>query len=153
MLQIVRDHLHAWDPARPRVALAVDRQTLAKRRWRGVASDGAEFGFDLERPLADGDVFFQSEMAVYHLAQCPEPVLEIPLGTDPTEAARLGWRLGNLHFPFAVAADARVALAVDDPAVRQMLARERIPFTPAERVFRPFSGGHSPHGHAHGHGH
>ena len=148
-MQLIHDHLHEWNHVRPRVALEVERLTLRKRRWRGVASDGAEFGFDLERPLADGDIFFQSDAAVYHLAQRPEPVLEIPLGDDPAEAARLGWRLGNLHFPFAVATDDRVALAVDDPAVRAMLAREHLAFTPAERVFRPLSGGH----HAHGHGH
>lgn len=143
-MQLVRDHLHDWDRARPRVPLGADRLTLAKRRWRGTAADGAEFGFDLEHPLADGDMFFQSETAVYQLAQRPEPVLEIPLGNDPAAAAQLGWRLGNLHFPVAVAGD--VALAVDDPAVRQMLAREQLAFTPAERVFRPLTGGHS-HGH------
>ena len=145
-MQIIRDHLHDWDRARSRLALSVDRLTLQKRRWRGHAVDGAEFGFDLEHALADGDVFFQSAAAVYHLAQRPEPVLEIPLGADPAAAAQLGWRLGNLHFPLALAEDKNVALAVDDPAVRQMLAREHLTFTPAERVFRPISGGH-PHGH------
>ncbi len=146
-MQLIRDHLHDWDRALPRVPLTVERLTLPKRRWRGTAADGAEFGFDLEHPLADGDVFFQSVAAVYQLRQRPEPVLEIALGADPAAAAQLGWRLGNLHFPLAVAGD-DLALAVDDPAVRGMLARERIPFTPAERVFRPISGGH---GHAHGH--
>lgn len=143
-------------PARPVVVvvvtLAADRLTLAKRRWRGVAADGREFGFDLERPLSDGDVFFRTDAAVYVLEQRPEPVLEIPLGLDPADAARLGWRLGNLHFPLAFAGGAAhgdgvaLALAVDDPAVRGMLAREHIAFTPAERVFRPMSGAHS-HGH------
>lgn len=144
-MQIIRDHLHGWDHARPRVALSADRLTLAKRRWRGTAADGMEFGFDLEHPLSDGDAFFQTDTAVYALAQRPEPVLEIPLGTDPADAARLGWRLGNLHFPLAFAENG-AALAVDDPAVRGMLTREHIAFTPAERVFRPISGGHS-HGH------
>ena len=150
-MQLIHDHLHDWDRTLPRVALPVERLTLHKRRWRGVASDGVEFGFDLEHPLTDGDVFFQSEAGVYHLAQRPEPVLEIPLGLDATDAARLGWRLGNLHFPLAVMTENNVALAVDDPAVRAMLAREQIAFTPAERVFRPLSGGHA-HGH-HGHAH
>lgn len=150
MLQLIRDHLHHWDPAQPRVPLAVDRLTLAKRRWRGTAADGVEFGFDLEHPLADGDVFFRSDTGVYQLSQRPEPVLEIPLGTDPANAARLGWRLGNLHFPLAFAAGDPVALVVDDPAVRGMLAREHLAFTPAERIFRPISGGHS-HGHGHAH--
>jgi urease accessory protein UreE len=29
----------------------VERLKLAKRRWRGAATDGEEFGFDLEKPL------------------------------------------------------------------------------------------------------
>ena len=149
-MQLIHDRLREWDHTRPRVTLPVERLTLRKRRWRGVAADGEEFGFDLERPLADGDVFFQSDASVYHLAQRPEPVLEIPLGDDPVEAARLGWRLGNLHFPLAVTEDDHVALAVDDPAVRAMLTREHLAFSPAERVFRPLSGGHS-HGHGHAH--
>ena len=33
------------------VILTADRATLAKRRWRGVAQDGREFGFDLDHVL------------------------------------------------------------------------------------------------------
>ena len=69
--------------------------TLAKRRWRGTAIDGAEFGFDLVHPLANGDVFAETETAVYRIAQQPEPVLEIPLESDPAAAARCARRRGR----------------------------------------------------------
>ena len=146
-MQIIRDHLHHWDQSLPRVPLAADRQTLMKRRWRALASDGVEFGFDLEHALSDGDVFHQTETAVYHLSQKPEPLLEIPFGTSE-EAAALGWKIGNLHFPIQVTATA--SRVVDDPAIRQMLIREKIEFTRVEDVFRSLGGAHS-HGHNHVH--
>ena len=31
--------------------LTVERRVLAKRRWRGQAEDGTDFGFDLAIPL------------------------------------------------------------------------------------------------------
>ena len=122
----------------------MDRLTLARRRWRGVALDGTEFGFDLEHPLADGDVFHQSDTAFYRIAQQPEPVLEIAL-SSPLDAAQTGWKIGNLHFQIAVTA--QTILAPDDPAIRQMLEREHIAYRPASAIFRPLGGGHS-HGHA-----
>lgn len=150
-MQLIHDPLPDWNRALPRVALPVERLILRKRRWRGVAADGTEFGFDLRGPLAAGDVFFQSATAVYHLAQRPEPILEISLsGKNADEAARLGWHLGNLHFPLAIADDGAALLVADDPAVRQTLTRENIVYRTAERVFRPLTGGHS-HGLGHGH--
>ncbi len=145
LMQLIYDHLHNVDPSLPRVSIAVDRLTLAKRRWRGVAEDGKEFGFDLEHPLADGDIVFANG-AAYTIAQKPEPVLEVALGTDATAAARLGWVIGNLHFQLEVAHGAvRVA---DDPALRQLFEREHIAYTIEHRVFQPLGGGHS-HGHHH----
>jgi urease accessory protein len=138
-MQIVLDHLHHWDAATQSATLAADRFTLAKRRWRGVASDGTEFGFDLEHPLSDGDVFFQTGTTYYQIEQRPEPVLEIPLGSAEG-AAQLGWKIGNLHFQIAMTAQA--ILAPDDPAIRQLLEREGIPHRRTEAVFRPLSGGH-----------
>lgn len=114
------------------VKLLVDRLTLAKRRWRGVAENGREFGFDLDVPLRDGDAFASD----YVIAQAPEPVLEM----RAAQPARLGWMLGNLHFPIELNGD--VIRVGDDVAVRQMLEREHVPFTAAERVFRPLAGGH-----------
>jgi urease accessory protein len=130
------------------VRLAVERITLAKRRWRGVAEDGAEFGFDLERPIADGAAFHQTSAAVYVIAQKYEPVLELRIADcglrSGSDAARVGWLIGNLHFQIEVLED--VIRVVDDSAVRQMFEREGIQFTPCKRVFHPISGGHS-HGH------
>ncbi len=145
-MQIIHDHLHDWDRNLPCFVLPADRLTLAKRRWRGVAPDGAEFGFDLEHPLSDGDVFFQSEVAVYRLAQQPEAVLEVYVNSA-MDAAQTGWKIGNLHFPIAVST--HTILAPDDPAIRQMLEREHLSYCPTQAVFRPLSGAHS-HGH-HGH--
>jgi len=122
----------------------VDRLTLAKRRWRSVAEDGREFGFDLTAPLRDGDVFFATEAAAYVLAQKYEPVLEVSVASealrDGAQAARMGWLIGNLHFQIEVTDE--VIRVVDDPAVRQMFEREGIAFTPCKRVFHPVSGGH-----------
>jgi urease accessory protein len=127
-------------PVLPRIALHADRLTLAKRRWRGVAADGAEFGFDLAAPLSGGAAFFASESALYILAQKAEPVLEVALIPNPAPVARLGWTIGNLHFPIQVTADAiRVP---DDSALRQLFEREKIPFTVSEQVFVPFAKAH-----------
>jgi len=128
-------------PALPRIPLHADRLTLAKRRWRGIADDNAEFGFDLTVPLADGTIFFASDTALYVLAQKAEPVLEVALIPKPPPVARLGWTIGNLHFPIQVTDDAiRVP---DDPALRQLFTREKIPFTACECVFIPFAKAHS----------
>ena len=129
------------------VLIATDRLTLEKRRWRGIAADGSEFGFDLEHALVDGDLVFVNGTAAYRIAQKPEPVLCVELG-EARHAARLGWLLGNLHFRIAVTADG--VQAPDDPAVRQLLEREHIHFHRTEAVFHPLGGGHS-HGAAHGH--
>ena len=142
-MQIVRGHLHHWDRTLTSLLLPVDRLTLAKRRWRGVASDGTEFGFDLEEPLADGDIFFQGNTVFYQLAQNPEPVLEVAVSSS-LEAAWMGWQIGNLHFQ--IAPTGTTILAPDDPAIRQMLERERVSFREICAVFRPLG-----HGHSHGH--
>jgi len=121
------------------VFLPVDRHTLAKRRWRGAAEDGREFGFDLAEPLHDAVPFFHTAGATYIIAQQPEPVIEIPL-TNPADSARLGWLIGNLHFSIEIGGDdVRVA---GDSALRQMLTRERIPHSEVSRVFHPARHGH-----------
>jgi urease accessory protein len=146
-MESIRDHLHAWDETRTLIPLPVDRLTLAKRRWRKTAADGHEFGFDLEHPLSDGDFFFQNAHARYRIEQQPEPVLVVPLGPGAAEAARLGWKIGNLHFPIAITAAA--ILAPDDPAVRQLLEREGIVHRATPAVFRPLQGSHSHGVHQH----
>jgi urease accessory protein len=124
----------------PRGRIPVDRLTLAKRRWRGVAEDGVEFGFALEHPLRDGDAVFATDAALYVVAQKYEPVLEISFTTDAAAAAKLGWMIGNLHFPLEIADG--VVRVEDDVALRQLFEREGISFVACKRVFHPLSGGH-----------
>ena len=121
--------------------IKVDRLRLAKRRWRGFADDGTEFGFDLETPLKHGSVFFSSAAGNYRIEQQTEPVIDIACPTDPAAAARFGWLLGNLHFPIEILPG--ILRICDDTAVRQMLQRESIPHSFCEAVFQPIAGGHS----------
>jgi len=143
-VQIVHQPLSEPPVNRPTVRIPVERLLLAKRRWRGVAEDGSEFGFDLETPLADNAPVFASETALYRLAQKYEPVLEVESsafsGGQAADAARLGWMIGNLHFQIEVAGD--VVRVSDDPAVRQLFDREGIAYVACKRVFHPLSGGH-----------
>jgi len=122
--------------ALPVVELRVARRTLAKRLWRGTASDGVEFGFELSSPLKPGDTFHQTMAVRYVIAQEPEPVLEIPLGDLPPSAtAGIGWAVGNLHLEFS--SEATRLLTPDEPAARQLFARIQVAYTPTTAVFRP----------------
>jgi urease accessory protein len=132
------------------IHLPASRATLAKRRWRGVAEDGREFGFDLDQPLAHGDHFFGESDKWYVVEQAPEEVLEIPVSTLE-QAARVAWSLGNLHFGVQVLTDA--VRVTEDPAVLQLLSREGIAHRRVTCVFVPLSAGahhHHDHGHHHG---
>ncbi|MEO5959915.1 MAG: urease accessory protein UreE [Opitutaceae bacterium] len=135
MLQLVRSPVSQSNPALSEIPLLIDRLTLAKRLWRGGAADGAEFGFELTAPLKHGDTFFQSTTARYTIAQQPEPLVEISLAVAPSAAAGIGWAIGNLHLELA-AEPARL-LAPDEPAVRQLLSRLKIPFAATTAIFRP----------------
>ena len=140
-LHVIRSPLSEAVAAQQTVRIPVERYTLAKRRWRGVAEDGREFGFDLERPLADGTCVFVAEGTAYVIAQKYEPVLEVGLANEAAVAAKLGWMIGNLHFPLEVLpGHVRV---VDDPALRQLFEREGIAYASCKRVFHPLSGGHT----------
>jgi urease accessory protein len=147
-LTIIR---HALPPREGReiviqIKLLADRATLAKRRWRGRAEDGREFGFDLHDCLSGGLVFFRDKAGEYILEQTPEEVIEIPV-TTVEQAARLAWGLGNLHFAVQVLPGAlRVQ---EDPAVRQLLEREGLAYQRVTCVFLPLSSG--PHHHHHDH--
>jgi len=116
------------------VELHVDRRTLAKRLWRGVAADGTEFGFELSSPLRHGDAFHQTAVTRYVIAQEPEPVLEIALDLPPSAAAGIGWAVGNLHLEFS-SEPARL-LTPDEPAARQLFERIQIAYSPVTAVFR-----------------
>lgn len=115
--------------------LTVDRLVLAKRLWRGTAADGTEFGFELEAPLKHGDAFFQSATARYVIEQQPEPVVEIDLAIAPSAAAGIGWAVGNLHLELQ--AEPTRLLAPDEPAVRNLLERLKVPYRSTTAVFRP----------------
>jgi urease accessory protein len=135
MLQLIHTPVEQSDPMRPEVALRVERLTLAKRLWRGVAEDGAEFGFELDAPLKDGDVFWQTPASRYVVRQIPEALVEISLDVAPSAAAGIGWAIGNLHLELS--AELTRLLAPDEPAVRQLLDRLKVPFRTTTAVFRP----------------
>lgn len=132
------------------VPLPAGRRDLAKKRWRGSAGDGQEFGFDLQRPLQDGDSFYLAEGKVYVVRQQAEDLLSIGLSSSAEEAARLGWKLGNLHIPVQIAEGQ--ALVADDPGMRQNLDRQHISYLAVRGVFLPLATG-SAHGHGHSHSH
>lgn len=135
-MNLVQAPVSAPDAALAVVELRVERRTLAKRLWRGVAVDGIEFGFQLEKPLQSGDTVFQTATVRYVIAQEPEPVLEIPLaGLPPSATAGIGWAVGNLHLDFS--SEASRLLAPDEPAARRLFERIQIPYTPTTAVFRP----------------
>lgn len=146
-MELVHGEITVSDPGKPRIELRVERSMLARRRWRACAADGADFGFDLERPINDGAIFFENEAAIYCIVQKPEDLLEIIPG-DATQGAWLGWMLGNLHFPIAIGEGAVRVPA--DPAVRQMLEREHIDFAEVHKVFHPLK---ATSGHHHNHEH
>lgn len=135
MLQLIQSPVVAPDAALPEVALRADRILTAKRRWRGTAEDGAEFGFELERPLRHGEPFWQTTAVRYVLRQNEEAVLEIALEMAPSAAAGIGWAVGNLHLELS--SEPSRLLALDEPAVRQLLARLDVPYRATTAVFRP----------------
>jgi urease accessory protein len=135
MLHLVTQVLSTSDGSRPEIALRADRFTLAKRLWRGRADDGTEFGFELTVPLKHGDTVFQSEAARYVVRQGEEPVVVISLDLAPSAAAGIGWAVGNLHLELA--AEPTRLIAADEPAVRQLLERLKVPYHATHALFRP----------------
>ena len=134
-MRLIQAPLATPDSALPEIALRVERLTLAKRLWRGTAEDGTEFGFELDTPLKHGDTFFQSATTRYTVQQHPESVVEVSLDVAPSAAAGIGWAVGNLHLELQ-AEPARL-LAPDEPAVRQLLDRLKVPFKQTTAIFRP----------------
>lgn len=130
------------------VMVPVDRHKLARRRWRGTAADGTDFGFDVSEALSHGDCVYLTKTHAYMIEQSPEDCFLIQL-KEAQEAAWIGWMIGNLHFKAAFSDEG--VLVPDDLAVEQMLDRESIHYHRVERVFQPSKqGGHShDHGHAH----
>jgi urease accessory protein len=112
-----------------------DRITLAKRRWRGFAEDGVEFGLELAAPLTDGETILQTSTVRYVIRQEPEAVVEILLDLAPSAAAGIGWAIGNLHLELC--GEPTRLLAPDEPAVKRLLERLNVAYRPTTAVFRP----------------
>ncbi len=134
-MQLISAALSESDSALPEIAIRVERLKLAKRIWRAAADDGTEFGCELEAPLRDGAVIWQTSSSRYVVRQPAESVLEISLGIAPSAAAGIGWAVGNLHLELSAEADR--LLSPDEPAVRQLLDRLNVPYKTTTAVFRP----------------
>ena len=149
-MQLITQSLSPVPHHHDHVKISVDRHKLARRRWRGTATDGTDFGFDVPEALNHGDCVLVEDEKAYVIDQSPESCFLIANG-EGKDAARLGWMIGNLHFK-AEFSDEGI-LVQDDLAVEQMLERESISFEQVIRVFQPSkTGGHS-HDHAHHHEH
>lgn len=121
-------------PAEMQITLAAERRQFLKRRWRGIAEDGTEFGFDLETRLTDGCVIFQQAGCDYIVRQLPETVYEILFETA-AQAALVGWKVGNLHLPAQILEHS--ILVLHDEAMMQLLGREGWAYTEPEVIFTP----------------
>jgi urease accessory protein len=135
MLHLIHAPLAELNARLGEIVLAVDRITLAKRIWRGTAADGTEFGFELEKRLQHGDAFWQTGTARYVVQQQPEAVVEVSLELAPSVAAGIGWAVGNLHLELQ--AEPTRLLAPDEPAVRQLFERLKVPYSATTAIFRP----------------
>ncbi|MFT4175222.1 MAG: hypothetical protein QM627_01085 [Luteolibacter sp.] len=121
-------------PENDQITLSAERRQFLKRRWRGIAEDGTEFGFDLESRLVDGGVIFHKNGKDYIVRQLPETVFEIPL-TTPEQAALVAWKSGNLHMPAQILP--HCIRILHDDAMKQLLEREGWPYTEPEVLFAP----------------
>lgn len=121
-------------PPAKQIALTAERRQFLKRRWRGVAEDGTEFGFDLETRLTDGCVIFQQAGNDYIVRQLPERVYEVPFVT-PAQAAVVGWKVGNLHLPAQISEQSIRVL--HDEAMTQLLEREGWLHSEPSVIFTP----------------
>lgn len=127
-------HETSLRPVSEQIELRVERRLFLKRRWRGVAVDGTEFGFDLETRLKHGCVIHQTEAADYVVRQEPEVVYQIRPGSAD-EAALMGWKIGNLHLGVQII-DGLIRI-VHDVAVLQLCEREGWAFEEVSVVFNP----------------
>jgi urease accessory protein len=121
-------------PVEDHITLHAERRQFLKRRWRAIADDGTEFGFDLDSRLTDGCVIFHQDGKDYIVRQVPELVYEV-IYESPAHAALVAWRVGNLHLPAQILPD-RIHVLHDD-AMNQLLASEGWAFTEPEVLFQP----------------
>ena len=121
-------------PPDRQIVLAAERRLFLKRRWRAIAEDGTEFGFDLETRLIDGCVILHRAGFDYLVRQLPETVYRIPF-ESPAHAALVAWKTGNLHLPVQIFDDSIMVL--HDEAMTQLLEREGWTFSEPEVLFTP----------------
>lgn len=121
-------------PPEKQVVLAAERRLFLKRRWRAVAEDGTEFGFDLDARLIDGCVICHRDGIDYLVRQLPETVYQIPF-ESPAHAALVAWKTGNLHLPAQILDDS--ILVLHDEAMTQLIQREGWTFSEPEVLFTP----------------
>jgi urease accessory protein len=121
-------------PPECQIVLRAERREFLKRRWRGIAADGTEFGFDLDERLVDGCVIHHRGGVDYIVRQMPEMVYRIPFQT-PAHAALVAWKTGNLHMPAQICDDA--ILVLHDDAMRNLIEREGWAFSESEVLFTP----------------
>ncbi len=121
-------------PTAEQVEVMAERRLFLKRRWRGVAADGTEFGFDLASRLKHGGVIHQTADADYIVRQEFELVYQIrPRSAD--ESALMGWKIGNLHLGVQII-DGMIRI-VHDVAVLQLCEREGWAFEEVSVIFNP----------------
>ena len=89
-MQLIKQAIKPSAAGLPEIGLVADRFKLQKRRWRGQAEDGADFGFELAEPLEHGAIFFESESHHYRIRQTPELVLAISRSRPPRWRCRTG---------------------------------------------------------------
>ena len=119
---ILINRMVALTPARmEQIPLRVARSMFLKRRWRSVAEDGTEFGFDLVSRLKSGCLIYAGPTADYVIWQNPEPVYQLRF-TTADQAALMGWKIGNLHFPVEIL-DGMLRVT-QDIAITQLCERE-----------------------------
>ena len=104
-------------PPERQVQLVAERRQFLKRRWRGIAQDGTEFGFDLETRLTDGCVICHRDGFDYLVRQLPEMVYRVAF-KNPAHAADVAWKTGNLHLPAQILDEA--ILVLHDEAMAQL---------------------------------
>lgn len=127
-------HETSLRPVSGQIELRVERRLFLKRRWRGVAADGMEFGFDLETRLKHGCVIHQTETVDYVVRQEPETIYQIRPGSAD-EATLMGWKIGNLHLGVQIV-DGLIRIT-HDVAVLQLCEREGWAFEEVSVVFNP----------------
>lgn len=134
-MPLIEQAIHASQDELQELTIAVDREALTRRRWRGAAIDGKDFAFALNDPLTHGSVIFEGEGKRYRVRQQMEPVLVIPLPLEPVLAARTAWFFGNMHLPIELRETE--ILVAEEPTLRDRISAAGMTWTAREDVFQP----------------